>query len=86
MHRRFSQTQRYCMLLDLCFNILLFISASYTLALLSIVLSVSPVLCVRCWFRSCMLGRDDPTRSSVLDAACTLHAPGEPEDNNDRDG
>jgi len=78
-----SETQRYCMLLDVCLNILFFVSASYTLALLSIVLSVSPVACVRCGFRSCMLGRDDPTR---FDAACNLHAPGEPEDNNDRDG
>ena len=74
------------MLLDVCLNILFFVSASYTLALLSIVLSVSPVTCVRCGFRSCMLGRDDPTLFSVLDAACNLHAPGEPEDNNDRAG
>ncbi len=47
----------------------------------------SALLCAfRCWFIHRLLGRDDPTRFSVLHAGFTLHATGESEDNNDRAG
>jgi hypothetical protein len=50
-----SETQRYCMFVDVCFYILLFISASYT-SYSSLSLCQSALLGVfGCWFRSSIL-------------------------------